>query len=129
MGFQFLSDEWFIEIERIRAEINPPVPDVIKDVVINIKVAGGPDGDVEAKMAGGRFEKGLTGDAPTTLTIPYDVAKQMIIEGDQTATMQAFMSGIIKVDGDMATIMGMQAAGAPSPESEKVRELVKAITE
>jgi putative sterol carrier protein len=129
MGFQFLSDAWFEEAERIRAEINPPVPDIIKDLVINLKISGGPAGDVEAKMAGGRFEKGLADDAPTTLRVPYDVAKKMLIERDQNASMQAFMSGQIQVEGDMAKIMAMQAAGPPSPESEKVQELIGAMTE
>lgn len=129
MGFQFLSDGWFEEAERIRAEINPPVPDAIKDLVINLVVTAGPDGDVEAKMAAGRFEKGLADDAPTKLTVPFDVAKKMFIEGDQNASMQAFMSGQIQVEGDMAKLMSMQTAGPPSAEAEKVRELVKAMTD
>ncbi len=129
MGFQFLSDGWFEEAERIRAEINPPVPDAIKDLVINLVVTAGPDGDVEAKMAAGRFEKGLADDAPTKLTVPFDVAKKMFIEGDQNASMQAFMSGQIKVEGDMAKIMAMGGAGGPSPEQEKLQEQIKAMTE
>ena len=129
MGLSFLSDAWFDEAEKIRAEINPPVPDIIKDLVINLKVKGGPDGDIEAKMAGGRLEKGLADDAPTTLTVPYDVAKKMFIENDQAASMQAFMSGQIQVEGDMAKLMSMQAAGAPSPEAEKVQERLRALTD
>lgn len=129
MGFRFLSDAWFQEAERIRAEINPAVPDAIKDLVINLKVTGGPVGDIEARMAAGRFEKGLAADAPTTLTLPHEVAKKMFIDQDQNAAMEAFMSGGIKVEGDMGSLMGMQAAGAPSAESEKVQELIRAMTE
>ena len=70
MGQQFLSDGWIEESERIRAEINPEVPEAVKDLVINLKVTDGPNGDIEAKIAGGRFEKGLADDAPTTLTVP-----------------------------------------------------------
>ncbi len=129
MGWQFLCDEWFDEAEKIRAEIAPEVPAIIKDLVINLKVTGGPSGDVEAKMDGGRFVKGLAADAPTTLTVPYDVAKKMFIENDQNASMQAFMSGQIQVEGDMAKIMSMQAAGPPSPEAVTVQERVRAMTE
>ncbi|MCP4002730.1 MAG: SCP2 sterol-binding domain-containing protein [bacterium] len=128
MSHEFLSTTWFEEAEKIRAEINPPVPDAVKDLVINLKVAGGPDGDIEAKMAAGKFELGLAADAPTTLNVPYDVAKKMFIEGDQQASMQAFMSGQIKVEGDMAKLMQMQTAGAPSAESIKVQELIKEMT-
>ncbi len=62
MGFEFLSDGWFDEAERIRAEINPEVPDAVKDLVINLKVTDAPGGDIEARMAGGKFEKGLDAD-------------------------------------------------------------------
>ncbi len=129
MGHQFLSDSWFDEATRIQAEINPPVPDLIKDLVINMKVTKGPDGDIEARMAGGKFEKGLADAAPTTLIVPFDVARKMFIEGDPNAAMQAFMSGTIQVEGDMSKLMSMQAAGPPSSEAEKVSELIKSMTE
>jgi len=129
MGQQFLSDGWFEEVERIRAEINPEVPEAVKDLVVNLKVTDGPSGDIEAKIAGGRFEKGLADEAPTTLTVPYDTAKAMFIEGDPNAAMQAFMSGIIKVEGDMTKLMAMQAGGPASAEAEKLQELVKAMTD
>jgi len=129
MGHAFLSDSWFDEIETIRQEHNPPVPDVIKDLVINLVVEGSPSGSIEAHMAAGRFVKGLADAAPTKLTVPFDVAKKMFIENDQTASMQAFMSGQIKVEGDMTKLMAMQAAGPPSPEAIKVQEAILAMTE
>ena len=129
MGHAFLSDSWFEEAERIRAEIDPPVPEVAKDITINLSVTGGPDGDIEAKMHAGKFEKGHAADAPTTLIVPYGVAKKMFIEQDQQASMQAFMSGEIRVEGDMSKVMQLQTAGPPSAEAQKVGELIKEITD
>ena len=129
MGQVFLSDSWFEEAEKIRAEVNPEVPDAIKDLVINLVVKDGPDGDVEARMEGGRFAKGLADSAPTKLTVPYDVAKKMFIEQDQNASMQAFMSGQIQVEGDMAKLMSMQAGGPPSADAQKVTDAVAAMTD
>jgi putative sterol carrier protein len=43
--------------------------------------------------------------------------------------MQAFMSGQIRVEGDMAKLMQMQMAGAPSPEAQKVSQLIKEMTQ
>ena len=129
MGHVFLSDSWFEEIERLRAEVNPEVPAAIKDLVINMVVKDGPDGDIEARMDSGRFVKGLADNAPTKLTVPYDVAKKMFIEQDQNASMQAFMSGQIQVEGDMAKLMSMQAGGPPSAEAVKVQEAVAAMTD
>ena len=128
MAHQFLSDGWFEEAERIRAEIDPPVPAMIQGLVINLVVKNGPQGDIEAKMSGGRFLKGLAADAPTKLTVPYDIAHKMFIEQDPQASMQAFMSGQIQVEGDMSKIMAMQAAGPPSPEALQVQSRIKEMT-
>ena len=129
MGHRFLSDGWFEEAEKIRAEINPPVPELIQDLVINLVVKDGPDGDVEAKLEAGRFAKGLADEAPTKLTVPYDVAKKMFIEQDPQASMQAFMSGQIQVEGDMSKIMAMQAAGSPSEEAVQVQNRIQEMTD
>ena len=117
MGHAFLTDSWFDEAEKIRASVDPEVPDAVKDLVINLVVKDGPDGDIEARMEAGRFAKGLADAAPTKLTVPYDVAKKMFIDNDQNASMQAFMSGQIQVEGDMAKLMSMQAGGPPSADA------------
>ena len=80
-------------------------------------------------MAAGAFERGLADDAPTKLTVPYDVAKSLFVKGDPQAAMQAFMSGQIKVEGDMTKLMAMQAGGPPSEEQVAFQEKVKGITE
>ncbi len=129
MGHAFLTDSWFDEAEKIRASVDPEVPDAVKDLVINLVVKDGPDGDIEARMEAGRFAKGLADAAPTKLTVPYDIAKKMFIDNDQNASMQAFMSGQIQVEGDMAKLMSMQAGGPPSADAVKVQEAVAAMTD
>ena len=129
MAQTFLSDGWFAEAERIQAEINPPVPPAIKDLKINMQVTGGPSGDVSFRMDNGRMLKGHAPDAPTKLVVPFDVAKAMLVDQNQQAAMNAFMSGQIRVEGDMAKLMQMQMAGAPSPEAQKVSQLIKEMTQ
>ena len=127
MSHTFLSDDWFDAVEGLRDEAPEPAA-AMKDLTLNIVVAGGPDGDREIHMSGGQFERGLAEGAPTKLTVPYDVAKSMFIDGNQQAGMQAFMSGQIKVEGDMTKLMAMQAGGAPTPEQIAFQEKVKALT-
>jgi hypothetical protein len=129
VGHKFLSNDWFQKIGELREAANVPVPDALKDLVINVAVTGAPDGDVEARMAAGGFEQGFADEAPTKLKIPYDVARKMIVENDQSAAMQAFMSGQIQVEGDMAKLMSMQAAGAPSDAALKLADQIKDITD
>jgi SCP-2 sterol transfer family len=127
MAHVFLSDDWFDAVEGLRDEMPEPAA-AIKDLVINIVVAGGPDGDREIHMTGGQFERGLAEGAPTKLTVPFDVARSMFIDGNQQAAMQAFMSGQIKVEGDMSKLMAMQSAGGPTPEQQALQEKLKALT-
>lgn len=129
MGHAFLSDSWFSEVSKLRSAANIETPAALKDLVINVHISGTPDGDVQARMAAGEFLKGAADDAPTTLKIPYDVARKMIVEGDQAAAMQAFMSGQIQVEGDMTKLMQMQAAGAPSDAQKKLEEQIREITD
>ncbi len=130
MPHPFLSDSWFDEVEKLRAEAPSP-PAEATDLVLNIVVTGGPDGDREVNMSGGEFNRGLTDDAPTKLTVPYDIAKSIFIEGNQAAGMQAFMSGQIKVEGDMSKLMAMQGGGgsAPSEEQQAFQAKLREITE
>jgi hypothetical protein len=125
---EFLSEGWFGEVERIQNEVNPPVPPAIKDLKINMQVTGAPSGDISFRMDAGRLVKGHAADAPTKLVIPFATAKAMLIDQNQQAVMQAFMSGQIRVEGDMAKLMQMQMAGPPSPEATKVSALIKEMT-
>ena len=129
MGHPFLSDSWFSEVDKLREAANIEVPAALKDLVINVHVTGAPGGDVEARMADGGLLQGFADGAPTKLKIPFDVAKKMIVESDQSAAMQAFMSGQIQVEGDMSKLMSMQAGGPPDDAQKKLAEQIKAITE
>ena len=48
------------------------------------------------------------------VTVDYDTAKAILIEGNPQAGMQAFMAGKVRVEGDMAKLMALQAAPAAS---------------
>jgi len=127
----FLSDAWFDEVDKVRAELgDPEVPAAMKDLTINIVVTGGPGGDREIRMEAGSFERGLAESAPTKLTVPFDVAKAIFIDGNQSAAMQAFMSGQIKVEGDMSKLMAMQAGGGgpAAASAEALQAKLKEIT-
>jgi hypothetical protein len=127
---QFLSESWFSEVEKIRAEVGEvPVPDAVKNIKLNIVVTEHPEGEKQLHMAAGDFKQGLLDDAPTKLTVPFPVAKAIFVNGDQQAGMQAFMSGQIKIEGDMSVMMQMQAAGPPSPQAQTLQQRIKEVTE
>ena len=78
-------------------------------------------------MGDGKIAKGLADGAQTTITVPFDTAKALFVKRDQQAAMQAFMSGQIKVTGDMTKLM---AAGntPPSPEADAFGQKILELT-
>ena len=126
MALEFLSDDWFVEAKKLADEVGADAG-AAGDLVLNITVTGGPSGDKEIHMKGGQFDAGHVSDAPTKVTVPYDTAKKMFIDGDQQAGMQAFMQGQIKVEGDMSKLMAMQG-GAPSASQQELTKKLQEIT-
>ncbi len=126
MALEFLSEEWFTEARKL-AESAGADAGGAGDLTLNIVVTGGPSGDKEIHMANGEFEQGLIDSAPTKMTVPYEVAKAVFIEGNQQAGMQAFMQGQIKVEGDMSKLMAMQTQ-QPSAAQQELQAKLKEIT-
>jgi hypothetical protein len=123
---EFLSDEWFAAAKKLADEAGADAGQA-GDLTLNIVVTGGPSGDKEIHMANGEFAQGLVDGAPTKMTVPYDVAKSVFIEGNQQAGMQAFMQGQIKVEGDMSKLMAMQTQ-QPSAGQAELQAKLKEIT-
>ena len=126
MAHQFLSDEWLDEVQKLAAESGGE-GGFPKDATINMVVTGGPAGDRELHVADGAFGAGLI-EAPTKLTVPYAVARQMFIDGNQQAAMQAFMGGQIKVEGDMTKLMAMQSSGGDPAAAAAMQAKLQEIT-
>src|ERR1041384_7849211 len=119
MAYPFLSDAWFDAVEGLRDKV-PAAPEEIADIAVNMVVTGGPDGDRTLHFAGGRFDRGLVEGAPTTVTVPHRVARSMLVDLDPEVAITAFMTGEIRVEGDVSRLMALQqSAGAmlaPTPE-------------
>lgn len=68
-------------------------------------------------------------DAPDlTLTVDYDTARKIFVEQDQAAGMQAFMSGKIKIQGDMMKMMAMQTSMPQDDIAKQIANEIKQIT-
>ena len=126
---KFLSDEWFAKVKELSAdagELNIPGP--LKDLTINLNVTLA-DGSVKkVHLAAGQFEQGEKAGAPVTVSVPAEIAKKIFIDMDPQAGMQAFMSGQMRVDGDVTKLMVLQTV-QPSADLRDLLEDVKDITE
>ena len=74
------------------------------------------------------MELGELPDADATVTTDYATARAIFVNQDQAAGMQAFMSGKIKVVGDMMKVMGMQTAIPQTDITKVVADEIKSIT-
>ena len=64
------------------------------------------------------------------VTVDYDTAKAILIEGNPQAGMQAFMAGKVRVEGDMAKLMALQATpAAADPNAAEMATRLRDITE
>ena len=128
MPYPFLSDEWLTEVKALATQGDSTM--MPAGVQLNMVVTGSPAGDKELHISDGSFGTGLVDGCPTKVTVPYAVARNMFVNGDQAAAMQAFMSGQIKVEGDISRLMAMQSQGAnaASPAQAKMQEKLREIT-
>jgi putative sterol carrier protein len=135
-SYPFLSDEWLDAARKIREEYAGKTPPIAQSVRMNLVVTAVPfsDKDIDAHMDTSSGELLLeTGhlDAPDLkVTVDYDTAKAILIEGNPQAGMQAFMAGKVRVEGDMAKLMMLQSqpAAADSSAAEMAAKL-RDITE
>jgi len=134
MPYLFLSDEWLDEARNIRAEYagkTAPIPHVVRMNLVVTNVPFG-DADLEAHLDTSSGELDLdTGHLETQdlkVTVDYDTAKAILIEGNAQAGMQAFMAGKVKVEGDMAKLMALQAGPAPDGSAAELAARLRDLT-
>ena len=132
--YPFLSDEWMAEARKIREEYRGKTPPVAHAVKMNQVITDVPfgEGTMNAHMDSSsgelEFETGHIDSPDVTVTLDYETAKAIFVDGNPQAGMQAFMAGKIKVQGDMTKLMAMQQ-GAPDPSAQEVANRIKEITE
>ena len=132
-AYPFLSPEWIEAARAIRAALEgkattKPPPFRMNQVVTEVPFG---DGTLHAHTdtTSGELvlELGHLDDADVTVTLPYDTARSILVEQDQQAAMQAFMSGRIKVEGDMMKLMALQTAQV-DPVALEAAQRIKEIT-
>ena len=128
----FFSDGWFTEVRRLHDEVGGAAP-VGADIRMNLMITSTPfDGDLAMHMAAaeGRADwgKGHLDDPDVTLTLAYDTARAIFVDGNPQAAIEAFMAGRIVVQGDITKLMVMQSTGPGATASELTKALQE-ITE
>jgi len=130
--YPFLSDEWFAAVHTLIEEHGAEAPGTA-DVLLNLTVTDTPfDGErrLHLGVRGGDADWGLghRDDADLQISTDYATAKEVFVSGDPAAGMQAFMSGKVRVQGDMAKLLAAQASGGPGGD-RALHAAVQGVTE
>lgn len=135
MAHEFLSDEWIATVLALQDEYRDQVTPPEESIVLNVLVRDVPFADddltmfVDTRSGIAEIGPGHSDDAEVTVTTDHATAKALFVDQDQQAIMQAFLSGKVQIQGDMAKLMIMQAnatmpsEGVQRDVSAKLREL------
>jgi putative sterol carrier protein len=137
MSFEFLSPEWMEAARAIRGKYADQAAKVTVSIRMNQVITDVPAGvysDTTLKTymdtSSGAVEMGIgeLEGADLTVTTDYDTARKVFVDQDQAASMQAFMAGKIKVQGDMMKMMAMQTAMPQDDIAKTIAKEIKDIT-
>ena len=134
MAYQFLSDEWMVAAREIRARYQDDSIKIPVGVRMNQIITGVPFGEgtvatyTDTTSGSLDIDLGHLETVDVTVTTDYTTARNIFVEQDPNFTMQAFMSGKIKVEGDMLKMMALQAAMPQDEIAKTIAAEIKTIT-
>lgn len=124
----FLSDPWFAEVQKLIAAAGDlKLPEPMKAVAVNATIRRA-SGDVLVFLKDGVVAQGHRPAADATISLDEVLARKLFVEADAVAGVQAFMTGELVVEGDLAKVVAMQTA-EPSAEQKALAHKIAAITE
>ncbi|MFZ9629151.1 MAG: SCP2 sterol-binding domain-containing protein [Ilumatobacteraceae bacterium] len=134
MTYQFLSDEWMTAAREIREQYADVAAKVNVPIKMNQVITDVPFGDgtvrifIDTTSGAVVMEHGELDGADLTVTTDWETARKVLVDQDQAASMQAFMAGKIKVQGDMMKMMAMQTAMPADEVAKEIATKIKDIT-
>ena len=133
--YPFLSDDWIAAARAIREEfkgegISVPAVVRINQVITDVPFTEEP---VKAHMdtSSGELvmELGHVEEPDVTLTLDYETARAIFVDGTAQAAMAAFMQGKVRVEGDLAKLVAtLQQVSPGAFDASEVQRRIKEIT-
>ncbi len=139
--YPFLSDEWIAEARRIRAEMAgtgdaqagvPATTVRMNQVITDVPFGSGRlDAHLDTSSGTPEMETGHLENADVTVTLDYETAKAIFVDGTLEAGMRAFMEGKVRVQGDMQKLIAaLQQLAPPDPGAvNQAQARIRDITE
>lgn len=129
----FLSPTWVDAARAIYASYQsksdePPVALRMNLVVEKVPFSESSfDAHLDTSSGIAEVEVGHLADPDLTVTLAYDLAKTVFIDGNAQAGAEAFMMGLVRVDGDVTKLLAFQQQ-PPSDDQRALADEIRAIT-
>lgn len=130
LGFcmaQFLDSVWFDEVAKLNHEAGDlALPSTLANIVVNVDIQG--DSPRHLHLKKGKIWQGLADDAISTIITDSDTLATLIAGKNTDAALEAFMTGKIRIEGDMSALISLQSI-KPSPEQKQLYKAILAQTD
>lgn len=130
---EFLSPEWVDAAREIYARHRSDAGAAAMSLRMNLVVEEVPfaEGHFDAHVdrSGGvtEVETGHIENPDLTVTLPYELAKSVFIDGNAQAGAEAFMLGLVRVQGDVTKLLAFQQQ-TPSTSQLALTNEIRSIT-
>lgn len=134
MSHLFLSDEWIAAAREIRERHGHRVPELQVALRMNVVATHVPFGagtvhaHIDTSTGGLAMDLGPLESPDVTVTTDWETARKLFVDQDPASTMQAFMSGRVKIEGDITKVIALQMSVPQDADTTDVAEEIRAIT-
>lgn len=105
---RFLTDEWFDAIEIVLQEAAPSDgPDTWINVIVRDTNGVAPHANI-GMTEEITVRRGHVVAADATLTLPFELARRLLVNGNSAAGVVAFLMGRVQMVGDVAKLAALQ---------------------
>ena len=134
-AFPFLSDEWILAARQIREEhagggIPVPTPVRMNQVITDVPFGESPvRAHLDTTSGELVMDLGHVDDPDVIVTLEYETARAIFVDGTAQAGMAAFMQGKIRVDGDLAKLIAaLQQVNPVAFQASEIQRRIMDIT-
>jgi hypothetical protein len=130
----FLSPAWIEKARTIHDEYKDRVDEPTESLRMNVTVTTAPFSDdavlghIDTTSGSTVPDHGHVSDPDVSVTIPYGIARQLLVDPQPENVMIAFMSGEIEVQGDITLMMSLQDIEATPEQQALAQEIVGRLT-
>jgi hypothetical protein len=130
----FLSPEWIRAVADIRDEYRDRVGTTEFAIRANVTVTGAPfaestiAGHVDTTGGAISLDEGHLPESDVQVEVGYDLARQLFVERDPQAILNALLGGKVKLTGDSSKVLGLAGMATPPPDDSDDAALAREIT-